>query len=153
MRASVAPYLPALAPTRSDGEGAGVPAGIAQPSSRATADAAKYLCARIHLNSDASARSFQRVEKSPRLQAGALRRKDAQPPRALVQLLRERRKIDRSDPALARESLDFAAAPQDWNIESQHLRLDRIIQQQLTGYESELLREGVFRFGDPLPVG
>src|SRR5258706_5725646 len=152
MRASVAPYLPALAPTRIDGEGAGVPTGIAQPNSRATADAAKYLCARIHLNSDTSTRSFQGVEKSPRLQAGALRRKDAQPPRALVQLFGEGGKIDGPDPPLAREPLDFAAPPQDRNVESQHLRLHGIIKQQLTARESELLGEGVFRFGDPLPV-
>src|ERR1700681_4638489 len=50
MRASVAPYLVALAPSGADGEDAGAPTGIAQPAiSRATADAAKYLCARIHL--------------------------------------------------------------------------------------------------------
>src|SRR6267378_4492940 len=85
---------------------------------------------------DLSARSFQRVEKSRRLQAGALRRKDAQPPRALVQLFGEGREIDRSNPALARKPLDFAASPQNRNVESKHLRLDRIIQQQLTGNES-----------------
>src|ERR1700680_1331148 len=50
MRASVALYLPALAPAKVEGKGAGDPTGIAQPAiSRATADAAKYLSTRIHL--------------------------------------------------------------------------------------------------------
>ncbi len=59
------------------------------------------------------------------------RREDPQPPRAAIQLFRQRRQIDRSRPSLARQPLDATIPPTDKNVQHQHLRLHQEIKKYL----------------------
>src|ERR1700687_687657 len=84
-----------------------------------------------------SAQSFQRVEDSARLEFRPLRCKHAQPPRTLIKLLGKRWQVDRSDPTLPRQTVDFSAPAQNRNIQPQHLRLGRIVEEELAGRQAK----------------
>jgi hypothetical protein len=102
------------------------------------------------------ARAGEDIENRVALQLHGAASEDAQPARRPVELLRELRQVD-DTLTLRRETTDVAVALLKRHVQSEHLGLGRIVEQQLTGVQAELAREQVLHspgecriVGDPL---
>src|SRR5688500_7643263 len=76
-----------------------------------------------------------------------------EPARALVKLLGKGREVDRPDPSLPGQPLDFVIPAQHRDVQPEHLGFERIIEQQLPRSKLELPRQRVLRICYALAVG
>src|SRR5436305_15209355 len=79
-----------------------------------------------------------------RIDGYARRRIDAQPSRRTIELLGELGQIDRPLPTGRGEPANLAVRPLHQQVEPEHLRSLRVVEQELTRRETELAGERVF---------